>query len=174
MTNKDADIKRQKAMNAYLGKFKEREMKTTVKHVGSALREWEGPEEDSIAHRDAIEHWVNGGEVENDATGGWMIAHPSFEARVNYRIKQREPKPGEVWIDEEGDAIYIPFDCDKWQFVDKIGYKNHKYPITDIKYKSPSLEAYYARKLKKECDDNNDLEIEAYSFIEKACNLGGE
>lgn len=29
------DRHRQKAMNAYLGKFKEREMKTTVKHVGS-------------------------------------------------------------------------------------------------------------------------------------------
>lgn len=128
-------------------------MKTTEKHVGS-VREWEGPIEDWEAHRLVIEHWCDGGDVQIILIGGAGngddyyrdVSGPEFTHDLVFCIKQREPKPGEVWVDEDGDAIHIPFDCEKWQFINKSGYKSHKYPITDIKYSAPSVEAYYARK----------------------------
>jgi len=168
-------------MNAYLGKFKGKTMKTIVKHVGSGGpdREWEGPIENWEAHVWEIKHWCDGGEVEycidDDHWSDKMNMAADFHVGIEYRIKQREPKPGEVWLDEIHPFIKL-HESDSISY-DWINLTNNcyslftTYGLKDLTYAAPSVEAYYARKFKKECDDNVDLELEAYSVLENAAQL---
>jgi len=148
--------KRQVAMNAYLGKFKEREMKTTVKHVGS-VREWEGPIENWEAHVDEIKHWCDGGDVQfNNPPAGWFDANPNFDLHIEYRIKQREPKPGEVWITPAGMILIMD------EYCAAINPMGHCYCGNDVRdsnpiYAAPSVEAYYARKMLKKAEEFGDV-----------------
>lgn len=84
-------------------------MTTTVKHEGSA-REWEGSLEHWEAHSECIKHWCNGGEVEIYGAGhNWYALIRSkahFDARGQYRIKQRKPKAGEVWFVDGSPCLY--------------------------------------------------------------------
>jgi len=145
-------------------------MKTTVKHVGS-VREWEGSMMSWHRHCDLIPKWCDGEDVEYQVTADKWSSNISwtadFHEDVNFRIKQREPKPGEVWIDSEGDALHIPFDCERWQFIDRLGYKNHNHPMIDIKYNAPSLEAYYARKFLNDCSDTLHSIVTQSAQLEK-------
>jgi len=123
-------------------------MKTTVKHVGSDEdRNWEGPEENWLAHKSVIIHWCDGGEVEYSIDDYLWIDHMNtpadFHSDVKYRIKQREPKAGEVWVEDH--CIYLLhingetfFDLEGCYMTDGSGI--------DLTYAAPSVEAYYARK----------------------------
>ena len=120
-------------------------MKTTVKHVGS-VREWEGPEDASIAHRSVIEHWCDGGQVEIFFDSSWVemgLSLPEFNENYKYRIKQREPKPGEVWANGYGPWVYRTHGSWSCLIDGKSSPEVEDKPMT---YAAPSGEAYYARK----------------------------
>jgi len=126
-------------------------MKTTVKHVGS-VREWEGPVENSMKHLDVIEHWVDGGEVEYCiGDGKWldkMNMPADFHIGVQYRINQREPKPGEVWTLRGYAYLIHEFSGDFYQSL--TGREYCKSDSQVLEYAAPSVEAYYARKFLNE------------------------
>lgn len=119
-------------------------MKTTVKHVGS-VREWEGPEYASIAHRAVIEHWCDGGEVEIKTCVGeaWDSCDPQFAHNREYRIKQREPKPGEAWENKHGPWVYRTHGG--WACL-MDGKSSPEVEDQPMKYAAPSVMAYFARK----------------------------
>jgi len=151
MTDNDADKHRQKAMNAYLGKFNEREMKTTVKHVGS-VRDWEGlppigtkaickyrPDDGPlliVAH-DLTSYPTMA--LTSDESGYWGADEHHWDP-----VPMREPKCGEVY-EVSGDFYIVhSFNDHAWIRLDGQGFvtSNHQ----DAKYSAPSSEAFYARK----------------------------
>lgn len=121
-------------------------MTTKVKHMGSQ-REWEGSIDQWTAHSEAIKHWCDGGEVERLVSGNrhdvLNTGEPLlFRTDFDYRIKQREPKAGEVWA-----ACGTPYlrtgDLD-WVCLDD-GIVAVPTNGEGMSYEAPFLEAYYAR-----------------------------
>jgi len=147
-------------------------MKTTVKHVGSGGpdREWEGLEENWLAHRDVIIHWCDDGEVEYCQGLSWTRKRDDLEFVIDceYRIKQREPKCGEVY-EVSGDFYIVhPLNDHAWIRLDGQGFvtSNHQ----DAKYSAPSVEAYYARKFLSDAKENRyftEEVLKAASKLEK-------
>ena len=126
-------------------------MKTTVKHVGSAIgRKWEGPEDASIAHRAVIEHWCDGGEVEIKTCVDevWYSCDPQFAHNREYRIKQRKAKAGEVWVCKK--SLPYVYNYDLKEFVNIWSNQNLESVMKTLSYAAPSVEAYYARKFLNE------------------------
>jgi len=130
-------------------------MKKTIKIEGQ--RTWEGPLDNYNAHKEVVEHWCDGGEVEiEDHQDQWIPCEPQFASNRNYRIKQREPKRGEVWVHiTAGVRIRTPNNNhnDGWVGVDGIPSTVVDWTKT-LTYSAPSVEAYYARKV---LDNANEL-----------------
>lgn len=128
-------------------------MTTTVKHAGSE-REVECSLESWEKHQDVIKHWCNGGDVEFRCKDFWYMKDgPKFNSQIDYRIKQREPLMGEVWVsNNQKPYIRTPNgrpnsgSGDAW--VDFEGVPSVWYNWSeDLTYTAPSLEVYIARKL---------------------------
>lgn len=106
-------------------------------------------------HQELIDAWVAGGDIETKTTtDGWIArVYPNSQPDVsvmkcgNYRIKPREPKAGEVWIDEMNQAWLAMVGDDGFVFVSIAGACWCEKVIGSRKYSAPSVEAYIARKL---------------------------
>lgn len=138
-------------------------MKKTFKAT-DCKRPIELPMENYLAHQEVVEHWCAGGDVEacGVLTGRWYsepnISH-EFDPEIPHRIKQREPKPGEVWVYND---IYAwlrtttpapedDVDMDEYTLLDGWVLLSGDDAcdiscLDNIAYSAPSAEAYYARK----------------------------
>ena len=130
-------------------------MKTTVKHIGSGGpdREWEGPIENWEAHVHEIKHWCDGGDVEmRDEEWAYLdLENPRFDHYTEYRIKQREPKPGEVWTLRCYAYLIHEFSGDFYQSLSGREYCKSDNQV--LEYAAPSVESYYAREFLQRRND---------------------
>lgn len=99
--------------------------------------------------RAEVEHWLRGGEVEfkNKVSGSWQKSSkevPGFET-LEYRIKPRQRKVGEVWTLRGQPCIFVPKDNFDYQFVSLSGKWCASMDNTDMVYATPSVKAYIAR-----------------------------
>ena len=126
-------------------------MTTTVKHKGS-VREWEGPIKNWDKHRDVIVAWCDGAEVEVHINRKWLTpwSH-GFYSDMDYRIKQREPKAGEVWVDSNGSpCIFIEDDNIGFKRInqsDKMVTYFEEDQLDEFTYSAPSVRAYFMREV---------------------------
>ena len=129
-------------------------MKTTVKHVGS-VREWEGDIDQWTKHETVIRHWSDGGDSERQLADKRWVDTLNCNAWLDteYRIKQREPKTGEVWTHpEDGEGLYYVDTLTNHGYMIELGVQTVTKNVDDedgfegFVYTAPSVEAYYARK----------------------------
>lgn len=124
-------------------------------------------------------HWVMGGEVEykyND--GAWVnIFEESLREFVldddvgnSFRIKKRNPQPGEVWTNDGEPHIYgcAVRGSGGYGFIGLNGTSAYADSYSDqFEYAAPSVQAYYARELLSETAeltlDNVLLSCEEYN-----------
>lgn len=118
---------------------------TPTTHVThSAERTWTGSMLDWNAHSFVIKHWCDGGDVDYYTGSAWgRIQDPEFLHTEQYRIAERKPQPGEVWILDENPFLYIRVSDDyHWQSPD--GQDRRRDGIHKPKYAAPNVLAYAA------------------------------
>jgi len=136
-------------------------MKTTVKHVGSVRdRDWEGDYEEFQVSGPVIRHWCDGGEVEeiHEFSREWEdYSGSDFILSYRYRIKQREPEPGEVWTDLADGQPYLITNEEETINL----YSGTLCTSLDdgFTYAAPSVESYYAREFLKKVDEEFAIDI---------------
>ena len=130
-------------------------MKKTV--TIQSKRDWTGPLENYEKWQKEIEHWCDGGEVEaKGCNAQWSGGDYCFDSEeLEYRIKHREPKSGEIW-DVHGKPALFSYDSDsEYQFYELNG--GNAWGMDDKRdYIAPSFEAYYAMKWNA---DTADMDI---------------
>ena len=142
-------------------------IKKTVTIEG--VRSWTGPMENYEAHKEGVEHWCGGGDIEthDDATDWYDVDanRPLFAPSFEYRIKRREPRFGEVWVVGDIPCIYSKYGLGGFRFIqldDANAHSLHANPV----YSAPSVEAYIAKQIIQEIGNNT---AHAYSVLcEKA------
>jgi hypothetical protein len=139
---------------------------TTVTHEGSK-KEWTGPIENWDAHSDVIKHACDGGayEILMLDTGIWYEWEHNVISEFNrtrdFRIKQREPKPGEVYYCEEThEALLI---SSNMEFVGLADGRHFSRIYDGATYAAPSVKAYYALKFL-----NDPSEDALYRVVQRA------
>ncbi len=128
-------------------------MKKTVTIQGK--RDWTGPLENYEKWKKEIEHWCDGGEVEaKGCNAQWAGGHYCFDSEeLEYRIKQRDPNYGEVWLIGSAKTPCVFRDTDNnYKFVRLDGYTSYTTELS-LEYAAPSVEAYYAMKWNADTDD---------------------
>ena len=154
-------------------------MTTTVKHKGS-VREWEGPIENWEAHSEVIKAWCDGSIVEMWSSSGhysaWFTIHfiPAFVHEEKYRIKQREPKAGEVWIEEEEGPCLIT-DENTVVWLDGTLAMNNLWSndrvSSELKYSSPSVRAHFMREVMEQWEHEHKNLDSFTDWLKEACEL---
>lgn len=123
-------------------------------------RELKLPLENYLAHQEVVEHWIGGGEVEIFIPEDWFVCHdiPLFEVGDKYRIKQREPKPGEVWLVGGVDNNASVVIQNREGGIDMLDLYN--YCLWNINaelqatYAAPSVQAWVAREILNVYDES--------------------
>lgn len=124
-------------------------MKTTVSHKGTKRSVTDLPIENWDKHREVIIAWCDGADVEDNASGRWIVGTPGFGSGVDYRIAQRKPQPGEVWRTPDAEEFYLV--TDNLFFIRIDNCTGNSYAgVTGAVYYTPSVKAYLARQLYKE------------------------
>lgn len=127
----------------------------------SSKRSWEGPLENWEAHSECIKHWCDGGVIEmHTGIASYSFVHgpeetwvvidasvPKFAMNARYRIKQREPKSGEVWLVSCEYCIYSTLikEDKPWLTLDGKCVKCNA-DTRDKQFVADNLEQYYANK----------------------------
>lgn len=128
-------------------------MSTTVSHKGSHRNVTDLPIENWNKHKDVIIAYCDGADVKGLPIGSsdpedWKVLDsPQWQIDRQYEVIDDRPKPGTVWITEDGDPlvktvsddyVYGWYDLNTHQsgFVDDLE--------KDITPAAPSVEAYYA------------------------------
>ncbi len=154
-------------------------MKKTIS-ITDVKRPIELPLENYEAHKEVVDHWCDGGEVEikvNSNSETWELSEssiPRFSLHHEYHIKKREPQPGEVWTHSTLGAAVCYSSIDEYCMCSLRGddlYKPHCF-----EYAAPSVEAYIARKILDEIDSKvRPIVINDYEFeLNKAARLDEE
>ena len=152
-------------------------MTTTVKHKGS-VREWEGSVENWDKHRDVIVAWCDGSDIQ--VLGGHYkrpsyidLMNPAFESDSQYRIKQREPNAGEVWIEEEGPCLIT--DENTVVSFDGTLAANNSWPndrvLRDLKYSAPSVRAYFMREVMEQWEHQHKNLDSFTVWLKEQCEM---
>lgn len=131
------------------------------------------------ANPGVAKHWVKGGEVEvKNEHSGWIVARSKYMQDMidcseywEFRIKQREPQPGEVWINDNTPALITSKGF--------VWLTNNNYMECDFlthvpcaEYAAPSVTAYYARELYEAACDNGEGEMQAlHDLCREACQF---
>lgn len=148
-------------------------------------REWTGPKENYLKHHEVIGHWCEGGDVEWCTAGEWIdVAGGFFRKENEYRIKQREPVSGEVWLIDGDECVfpngaYMQKSNDvAWVRLDGRGTKNSTVDCFMTEYVAPSVESYYARKfyeqsMTKDCGFDYEDARECMNVLKQACRYEG-
>ncbi len=129
-------------------------MKKTV--TIQSKRDWTGLLENYEKWQKEIEHWCDGGEVEaKSCNAQWSGGNYCFDTEgVEYRIKQRETKSGEVFICNVSDYWLCINAGEQYSALDGDDTISSDTAIEfGLKYHAPSIEAYYARKLLNDIPD---------------------
>ena len=155
-------------------------MTTTVKHKGS-VHKWEGPIENWDKHRDVIVAWCDGADVEfRDPKNGTMYGdkwqsscpHPYWHEYLDYRIKQREPEAGEVWIEEEEGPCLIT-DEDTVVWLDGTLAMNNSWSnervSSELKYSAPSVRAYFMREVMEQWEHEHKSLDSFTDWLKEQC-----
>ena len=151
-------------------------MTTTVKHKGS-VHEWEGPIENWDKHRDVIVAWCDGADIQ--VLGGHYkrpssidIMNPAFESDSQYRIRPREPKAGEVWIEEEEGPCLIT-DEDTVVWLDGTLAMNNSWSndrvSSELKYSAPSFRAYFMREVMEQWEHEHKSLDSFTDWLKEQC-----
>ncbi len=151
--------------------------------VTGSKRDWKGTPVQFEKHGDAIQTWCDGAEVECwQATGEWAhIPEPQFDVLSKYRIYERKPKAGEVWIDQ-GESVLVLSDS---YVADIVSGTLHEMSIADLQrleFFAPDLRTYYAREFLAENDlilSGSETSVESYTgtliaVMEKYAQLENE
>lgn len=151
-------------------------MTTTLKHTGTE-RTWEGKLEQWQKHKECIEHWCDGGSIEVNTGSGFVQALLySFNLHFTYRIKQREPKPGEVWVHaQDPNLVFVVTHQRNWTELGSGEYDLfHEHHA--LGYAAPSVKAYYARELLDDVHSwaGHTRDYNLYEKIKKAAQLEEE
>lgn len=128
-------------------------------------------------HKELIDAWVMCADIEiktrdlpwNSRQYPDNQLHDFDLDKGNYRIKPREPKAGEVWIDEMNQAWLAMVGDDGFVFVSIAGACWCEKVIGSMTYSAPSVEAYISRKIQggavRECSS-------VFAALDKACRHG--
>ncbi len=116
--------------------------------VNISIDSWE-------AHANFIIEWTNGAHLEqnmNQIQGGkWFpVDEPTFNSSYSYRIAQRKPQAGEVWV-EEGKAMIVNHECCFVQLDDGMMFSE----APNATYAAPSVKAYYAREMLEDYENQS-------------------
>ena len=102
--------------------------------------------------REVVDHWVRGGEVEFESisTGEWLDSTTPNWCNRKYRIKQRQPKAGEVWKRKYDGELHV-FGCalnrdGGFLAIDGKSATSADYP-DGFEYHAPSVKAAIAREI---------------------------
>ncbi len=110
----------------------------THRHVNVTLEQLE-------KHKESIEHWVDGGEVEILKTNNaWeLIEPPSFLVEITYRpVLTPSPKQGEVW--QVFDMTFIVTENDQFLNIsDASLWNHHTVDVDSLVFSADSIESYY-------------------------------
>lgn len=152
-------------------------------HITDCKRPIELPVENYLAHQECVDHWCNGGEVEHEfKVAGWdLVEEPKFLPHKKYRIKQREPRPGEVWLVggmPQNASVVIQNrsgDMDMLSLRSLCLWNINAEGVIEAVYAAPSVKAYIARQMLGCVNGmHNASPLSVYEAITKAAQLGEE
>lgn len=126
----------------------------TIKLSNGKRPDVELPYENYQAHQEVVDAWFyEGVEVEFnnpcDSLGfeAHVVGAPSFASEIEYRIAQRKPQAGEVWI-APGNTPWLRVgdetDFNGWVTLEGNDADSDT-GIGALTYAAPSVKAYYAR-----------------------------
>lgn len=152
-------------------------MSTTVMNIRGEVRETEVSIESFDKHRDVIIAYCNGADVERSAMDRpWKpSSDPSFRVDCAYRIAQRKPQPGEVWVCRGGNPWIWAEDPQFTGWVELRGKDvDDNTSLGSLKYAAPSVKAYYAREFLKAIDGKRGEDWDTLNKLETALETAAD